>query len=499
MHILTSLQLKEADAQTMAVQQISSWQLMERAAGALFESLKADVDIYSSRFAILCGAGNNGGDGLALARMIHSAGGEVSVFLLEAPFYSADNRANREKLGDLPVTLFNLQSRLHFPEKCILIDALFGYGLNRLLSPDWNGIIAQVNAAGPRILAIDMPSGLLSDAHTPPDAPVVRATKVYTFHSPKKALLLPENAGRAEEFTVIPIRLEDSGQGNEYYLTAEMCRSWITTPSRFSHKGTFGHVLITGGSYGKIGAVILAARAALKTGCGLATAFVPRCGYIPFQTALPEAMVMTALEEDFLDIFPDEPRRFSAIGIGVGMGTSEKTEAAFLRFLKSGNLPPLVLDADALNILSRNPDYLSDLPENTILTPHPKELERLVGSWKNDFEKLETVRKFCAKRRVILVIKGANSAILFPDGRIAFNSTGNYGMAKGGSGDVLTGMITSLLAQGYTPEQSATIGVFLHGKAGDLARERQGARGMIPTDTIEAIPHAWISLSPPYL
>ncbi len=499
MHILTSLQLKEADALTLAVQQISSWQLMERAAGALFESLKADVDIYTSCFVILCGAGNNGGDGLALARMIHSAGGEVSVFLLEAPAYSADNRANREKLGDLPVTLFTLHSRLHFPKECILIDALFGYGLNRPLSPEWNAIIAQVNASGQRVLAVDMPSGLLADAHTPPDAPVVKAAKVYTFHSPKKALLLPENAGRAEEFTVIPIGLEDPRAGNEYYIIPDLCKPWITLPSRFSHKGTFGHALITGGSYGKIGAVILATRAALKTGCGLATAFVPRCGYIPLQTALPEAMVMTPPGEEFLDVFPEEPHRFSAIGIGVGMGTSAKTEAAFLRFLKSGNLPPLVLDADALNILSHNPDYLPDLPENTILTPHPKELERLLGAWNNDFEKLETVRRFCMERRVILIIKGANSAILFPDGRIAFNSTGNYGMAKGGSGDVLTGMITSLLAQGYTPEQSATMGVFLHGKAGDLARESRGARGMMPTDTMDAIPDAWVSLSPAYL
>jgi len=495
MNILTSQQLKEADARTLTVQQISSWQLMERAATALFESLKADTDIYTSRFVILCGPGNNGGDGLALARMIYTAGGHADVFLLKSATYTADNLANQEKLGELPVTLFDLHSRINFPEGCLIIDALFGYGLNRLLSPEWEFLIEQINTCGRRVFSVDMPSGLLADAPTAPDAPVIKAQMVYTFHSPKMALLLPENAARAEDFKVIPIGLDDSLTTREYYLTAGHLKPILKRPSRFSHKGTFGHVCIAGGSYGKTGAVILASRAALKTGCGLVTAYVPRCGYVPLQTALPEAMVMTGPEENYLNIFPEELHRFSAAGIGIGMGTAAATEAAFLQLLETASLPPLVLDADALNILSRNPAYLSRLPENSILTPHPKELERLMGSWSNDFEKLETARQLSACYRVILVIKGAHSAIVFPDGRIAFNSTGNYGMAKGGSGDILTGMMASLLAQGYPPEHTAVTGVFLHGLAGDLARDLNGPAGMLASDIIHAIPGAWKQLS----
>lgn len=489
MNILTSQQLKEADARTLTVKQISSWQLMERAASALFESLKTDVDICTGRFMILCGPGNNGGDGLALARMIYHSGGQVHVFLLESPAYSADNRQNREKLGEVPLTVFNLHSRLSFPEGYIIIDALFGYGLNRLLEQEWAFLVDQVNTSGRRVFAVDMPSGLLADAPTDIHAPVIKAEMVYTFHSPKKALLLPENSSRAENFKIIPIGLEDTLPTGEYYITADSLKGMIKKPSRFSHKGTFGHALIAGGSYGRTGAVSLATAAALKTGCGLVTAYTPRCGYIPLQTSLPEAMVLTDPEEEYLSTFPEEPQRFSAIGLGIGMGTMAKTGIAFLQFLETGNLPPLVLDADALNILSRHP--ATRLPENSVLTPHPKELGRILGSWTNDFTKLEMARRFCMERSIILLIKGANSAIVFPDGSIAYNSTGNYGMAKGGSGDVLTGMITSLLAQGYSPAQAVVTGVFLHGLAGDLARDLHGAAGMTASDIVQAIPGAW--------
>ena len=495
MKILNSRQLKEADERTLALRAISSWQLMERASAALFEALKADLDIYRTPFTVLCGPGNNGGDGLALARMLFSAGGSVRVFLLESPSYSADNQENQERLGEVPLTYFDQSSRLEFHEKTVIIDALYGYGLNRPLAADWSLVAEQINTSGLQVLAVDMPSGLLADAPTPVTAPVIRAHRVYTFHCPKKALLLPENAERAEAFTVVDIGLEEDSRSQEEYITTATVKAWLKTPSRFSHKGTFGHALIAGGSYGKTGAVQLACRAALKTGCGLVTAWVPRCAYLPLQTAVPEAMVMTATEEEYLGEFPEDPGHFSAMGIGTGMGTSAETEAAFLHFLQKEYLPPLVLDADALNCLARHPDRLTGLPENTVLTPHPKELERIIGQWKNDFEKLETVRHFCRERRVILVIKGANTAVVFPDGSACYNSTGNYGMAKGGSGDVLTGMITSLLAQGYTLRQAVVLGVFLHGLAGDLARDIHGPRGMTATDIVRSIPAAWREIS----
>lgn len=491
MNILNAQQLKEADARTIAVQQISSWQLMERAASALFESLKADLDIYSSHFTILCGPGNNGGDGLALARMLFSAGSNVQVCLLKASSYSPDNLENQKRLGGLPLMMFDRHSRLDFPKNTVIVDALYGYGLNRPLDPEWAFLTGQINNSGRKVISVDMPSGLLADAHTPSQSPAVNAHMVYTFHCPKKALLLPENAARAENFRVIDIGLDDSSGATEQYIIPGTVKALIRKPSRFSHKGTFGHALIAGGSYGKTGAVILAAGAALKTGCGLVTAYVPRCGYIPLQASLPEAMVLTDPQEEYLSGFPDGLQRFSAIGLGIGMGTSAQTEAALLKLLEAGALPPLVLDADALNILSRNPDLLSRLPAGTILTPHPKELERITGPWSDDFGKLEKVKELAHRLNIVVVIKGANSALVFPDGQIRYNSTGNYGMAKGGSGDVLTGMLTSLLAQGYSPGEAVIAGVFLHGLAGDLAAAQIGPRGMTATDIIRAIPGAW--------
>ncbi len=491
MDILSARQLKEADTRTLVVQNISSWQLMERASGALFESLKADFDIYNTRFSILCGPGNNGGDGLALARMIFSAGGNVDVFLLRSLSYSPDNLENQKRLGELPVTAFDCNSRLNFSEDTVIIDALYGHGLNRPLDPPWSLLTDQVNSSGRRVLAVDMPSGLLADEATPLAAPVVKADRVYTFHSPKKALLLPGNAGVTGDFRVLDIGLEEAPDSHEIYVTADIIKKKIIVPARFSHKGTLGHALLTGGSYGKAGAILLAARAALKTGCGLVTAYVPQCAYLPLQSAFPEAMVITDSANDALTTPPAGLSRFASIGAGPGMGTAPETEKAFLQLLGDKDLPPMVVDADALNILSHNPEWLKKLPPDTILTPHPGELERLTGPWKDDFEKLEKVRQLSRKHTLILVIKGAHTAIILPDGRTFFNSTGNYGMATGGSGDVLTGIITSLLAQRYSPEDAAVTGVYLHGLAGDLATRKIHPKSLIASDIIEHLSSAW--------
>lgn len=494
MNILSAQQLKEADTNTLAVQKVSSWQLMERAAAALFENLKADLDIYTSHFTILCGPGNNGGDGLALARMIFSAGGNVQVFLLKSSSYSADNLENQKRLGELPVITFDYHFRLNFPEDTVIIDALYGYGLNRPLDPAWSLVIDQVNNSGRRVLAVDMPSGLLADAVTPPEAPVIKAHRVYTFHSPKKALLLPDNAGVAPDFRVLDIGLAAAPDSPEIYVTADIIKKRIKVPGRFSHKGTLGHALLTGGSYGKAGAILLAARAALKTGCGLVTAYVPQCAYLPLQSAFPEAMVITDSTNDVLTAAPTGLHRFASVGIGPGMGTAPDTEKAFFQLLEDKDLPPLVVDADALNILSRNPGRLQKLPPNTILTPHPGELARLTGPWKDDFEKLEKARQLSRKHALILIIKGAHTAIILPDGRTCFNSTGNYGMATGGSGDVLTGIITSLLAQRYSSEDAAVTGVYLHGLAGDLAIRKIHPKSLIASDIIEHLSSAWSHL-----
>ncbi|MDW8289029.1 MAG: NAD(P)H-hydrate dehydratase, partial [Flammeovirgaceae bacterium] len=279
----------------------------------------------------------------------------------------------------------------------------------------------------------------------------------------------------------------------DYYYTVETTVKRIIKKRRkFAHKGNFGHVLLMGGSYGKMGAIVLATRAALRTGVGLATAYVPRCGYHIMQTAIPEAMCLTDSFENYISECPDI-ERFDAIAVGVGMDITSKPWHALNELLQISHRP-LVIDADAINLMSIHPELLEKLPENSILTPHPKEFERLVGTSSNDFERLQLLKRFCKKYKIILVLKGAHSAIALPDGTIHFNSTGNPGMATAGSGDVLTGIIAGLLAQGYTPADAAILGVYLHGLAGDIVEKVISQYSMLASDIIENVGKAYLQL-----
>lgn len=501
MKILSASEMKTADNQTVIKEQIESVDLMERASMALFEQLQKDFDIQDTLFSIVCGSGNNGGDGLALARIIEQNGGAVNVYLLKSQKYSKDNFINQQRLESLniPIRFFDLDENLEISKHSVVIDALFGYGLSRGLDFEWKNIIKQINSTDNFVVSVDLPSGLLPDSVSDKNHPIVKATKTYTFQSPKLALLLPENAIYSGEFEVLDIQLDKGSieeiQTNYFYTTLEDIRQKTINPNRFSHKGTFGYSLIIGGSYGKIGAVVLSSKAALKTGCGLVTAYVPKCGYTVLQAAFPEAMTLTDVEDNFITEFPKDIAQFSAIGIGVGMDTKPETQKAFIRFLedisKNQKQTKLVLDADALNILSQNKDALRFLPENTIITPHPKELERLIGSWKSDFEKLEKAMSFTKEFKLILVIKGANTCVVLPNGEFHFNATGNWGMATGGSGDVLTGIITSLLAQGYSSENATILGVFLHGLSADLQVKSIHKKSLIASDIVNGISQAW--------
>jgi hydroxyethylthiazole kinase-like uncharacterized protein yjeF len=263
---------------------------------------------------------------------------------------------------------------------------------------------------------------------------------------------------------------------------------------KFSHKGTFGHSLIIGGSYGKIGSVVLSSKAALSSGAGLVTAYLPKCGYQIMQTAFPEAMVITDEDEETIKNiqFDLEP---TSIGIGMGMGTSDETISAFKSFLKMNKLP-LVIDADGINTLSKQNVLLKLVHKETILTPHPKELERLIGKWKDDFDKLRKVKEFSKTHSLIVVIKGSNTITVQND-KLYINSTGNPGLATAGTGDVLTGIITSLLSQGYESLSSAVFGVYLHGKAADLAVEDVGYQGLTASHVIEYLGKAFMDLFVP--
>lgn len=509
MKILSAADIHTWEQATMASQKLAPAELMERAADALFQAIQQYIGERNCLFTILCGFGNNGGDGLAVGRMLHAAGHHVNIFLYGHSSYSEENRINQQRLQEkgIPIRPLTPESQLELRQHSIIIDALFGYGLSRPLDDSWAALIRQINTTPNPVLSVDIPSGLFADKPTPMDAPVVQAAITYTFACPKLSLLLPTYAVFSGDFHVLDIGLDnniiDTLPNTYKYIQKEEIQAIIRPLQKFSHKGSYGHAYLAGGRYGSIGAIVLASKAALKTGCGLVTAYVPTCGYAVLQSSFPEAQVQTAPLDTHINMFPEDIVDYSAIGIGMGLGTHHDSENALRQLLEQFRLtsqtPVLLLDADAINILAKNPDWHALIPPNSILTPHPKELQRLLGSWTDDFDKLEKVRAWCIKYQQIVVVKGANTAIVLPDGTVHFNATGNPGMATGGSGDVLSGIITSLLAQRYTSTEATRLGVYLHGLAGDLAALSIHQKSIIATDIIEHISGAWCLLQKPYL
>lgn len=505
MNILSAADIYKWEQATMANQHLAPAELMERAADALFRAIQQYVGERQASFVILCGFGNNGGDGLAVGRMLHTAGHTVKIYLLDHTSYSEENQLNQQRLYGIGIPIFPItpESQLELPEKSIFIDALFGNGLSRQLDDSWKALINQINTASNPILSVDIPSGLFADKPTPIEAPIIQANMTYTFACPKLSLLFPKYAAFTGNFQVLDIGLDKNilnTLSTPYQYTKKEDIQLLVHPlQKFSHKGTYGHAYIAGGRYGSIGAIILASKAALKTGCGLVTAYIPACGYSILQSAFPEAQVQTDPLETHISIFPEQITDYHAVGIGMGMGTHQDTERAlrqlFERFKLTSETPAILFDADAINILAKNPDWHALIPPNSILTPHPKELERLIGTWTDDFEKIEKVCDWSHHYQQIVVVKGANSAIVLPDGTVHFNSTGNPGMATGGSGDVLSGIITSLLAQRYTPADAALLGVYLHGLAGDVAAISIHEKSITATDIIEHLSSAWQHVS----
>src|SRR5690606_19368753 len=337
MKILSATQMGLVDQQTMKDQGISSLELMERAATTVFREIKQLYpQLAQHTFYIFCGKGNNGGDGLVLARLLDQQQAQVSVYLIDAMDYSADNLANQNRLPTHVIQKITPASTIHIPAGVIVLDCLFGYGLKHPLGDNWRNLITSINHCAGLIYAIDMPSGLLTNATTAPDAPVIEADMLYTFQSPKLGLLMPENSVWAKAFKVLDIGLSKSSidqvDAAFHYVDFTFLKTFYRKRKKFDHKGTFGHSLIIGGSRGKMGAVQLALKATLRAGCGLATTYIPACGYTSIQTAVPEAMVLSDPEEDLISQFPDN-RSFQSIGIGIGMGTAQVTIDAFKVFI----------------------------------------------------------------------------------------------------------------------------------------------------------------------
>jgi NAD(P)H-hydrate epimerase len=492
MKILKALQVQEADKYTMKTEPILSINLMERAAGRCTEKIAQLYD-YRSNMHIFAGPGNNGGDGLVIARKLFEKGYEVNISVLKfTDKFSDDFKTNLKRLEKFPeIEVCNLENADDFPQlnkNDVIIDAIFGSGLSRPAEGLAAEIIKKINETNLPVLSIDAPSGLQTEEN-PPEFTAIKAKHTFTFEFPFLSFFFAENQSYTGEFHIISIGLSDEyikKTSTDFHMAeAAMIKPLIKSRSKFSHKGTYGHGLLLAGSYGKAGASLLAAEAAYRSGAGLITAGVPAHNYRILQTALPEAMLHIDSENEYLSVLPDLSP-FDAIAVGPGIGFHQATETLLENLIDSTD-KPIIFDADALTILSKRPDLLKKIPVGSILTPHPKEFERLAGKQKNHYRRLKRQQQMAKELRSVIILKGAHTSICMPDGKCTFNTTGNPGMATGGSGDVLTGMLLGLKAQGYSSEEAALIGVYLHGAAGDRAAEKKGQESMIAGDITDHI------------
>jgi len=498
--IFTSEQVRKADAYTIHNEPVSSIELMERAAVSCVNWMTNFNDISIKRLLVFCGPGNNGGDGLGIARLLQEKQIPVTVFLSNDQVkVSEDFSVNlqRAKESGVDIRFGNSFEWSSITENTIIIDALFGSGLSKPIDGEYKEMVEKINNSPCIKIAIDIPSGLFADK--PADlnnSTIVKADYTLSFQFPKLAFLFPENEYITGEWHILPIRLHPDFIRNEpcknYLIEYSDAKDILKPRSKFSHKGTFGHAFLIGGSKGKMGASVLMGKSCIRSGAGLVTVHLPKCGYGIIQTAAPEIMVSIDPDEDECTFLPHLDS-YTAIAAGPGLGTG-KNSAAMLKHLIQEVRVSILLDADALNILSDNPTWLAFLPKGTVLTPHPGEFARLAGKTSNSFDRLEILRAFCIKYSLNIVLKGAYTVICSPSGNCYFNTTGNPGMATGGSGDVLTGIITGLLAQGYSPTEACILGVYLHGLAGDLAAESSGYEALIAGDIIDNIGKGFMEL-----
>jgi NAD(P)H-hydrate epimerase len=498
MKLFTSEQIRNIDRYTIEHEPIASIDLMERAAGRITDWLTANYD-NSRSFAVFAGPGNNGGDGLAVARMLLQKHYRVSVYIVWiSDKLSNDSLINYDQLkrtGSGEVYDLNENDPMPSVSKDdIIIDAIFGSGLNRPADGFAASVIRFINTLPATRISIDIPSGLFGENNLDnlPEN-IIKADLTLTLQFPPISFFYSENEQFTGKWIVLPIGLSSDAinetPASYNYVELQDIRVLLKKRKRFSHKGTYGNVLLIAGSYGMMGAAVLSARAALRTGSGLVTVHVPVRGYQVIQTAVPEALVSLDESETNFSCIP-ELSAFSAIGAGPGLGSRANTQRALYDLIKKTKVP-MVVDADGLNILSANKEWLKILPAGTILTPHPREFERLAGKAGSAYQRNKMQIEFAREYNLIVILKGAYSSTVMQDGTCYFNSTGNPGMATAGSGDVLTGMILSLLGQGYPPDHAALLGVYLHGLAGDLAAAKSSEESVIAGDIIENIGKAF--------
>ncbi len=498
MQILSAEQIKALDAYTIQHEPILSIDLMERAATTVFNELVTRIK-FTTPVYVFCGMGNNGGDGLAVARLLVQAGYRhvITFVVRHSAKASADFILNEERYKQVASILY-IQAENHLPKipaGTVVVDALFGTGLSKPVTGVAASVIQAINAAGVAVYSVDVPSGLYSDIANGADDVVIQATEVFTFHAPKLSFMFAGNGMQVPAFKVLDIEL-DKDYAHQLttpytYITSYTVKQYFKQRNKFSHKGTYGHALVAAGSLGKIGAAVLSVGAVLRSGAGLVSVALPRCGYEIMQSTCPEAMVLISGESTLTTLPAVNAYTSAAVGPGIGTGDDA---VAFMAHLLSNYHQPMVIDADGLNILAQHPHLLQHIPAGSILTPHPGEFKRLVGEWTDDLHKLTLQKQLAETYKVVVVLKGAHTSVAVPGGAVYFNSTGNAGMAKGGSGDVLTGVLVALLAQKYEPVAAAVTGVYIHGLAGDYAADNLGLTGMNSGDIVRYLPKAFKAL-----
>jgi ADP-dependent NAD(P)H-hydrate dehydratase / NAD(P)H-hydrate epimerase len=501
MKILSNQQIRKADQYTIKNESIASIDLMERAATTFVDEILPFID-KNNKIHILCGMGNNGGDGLVAARLLFQMDFNIQVYVVQyASQGSTDFNINLQRFESICkenivlITEGDENKIKDISAEDFIIDAMWGSGLSRPVTGFAANVIDMINQSGAFVIGLDFPSGLFAGKMA--EGTIVHADLTVTFQLPKLSMFMPENYWYVGDWIVVDIGLNEDfiqkQNTNYHYITFEDVEQWMPQRGKFDHKGNFGHAMIIAGSKGKMGAAVLSARACLRSGAGLVDVHVPQCGYSILQTAVPEAMVSVDTDVNQFTSTPDL-KNIDTIAIGPGLGTESKTAKALKTLLIKAS-SPVVLDADALNLIAQNKDWLKLIPENSILTPHPGEFRRLAGDWKNDYHKLELLRKLATDNQLIVVLKGGHTIIALPEGNVWFNTTGNPGMATAGSGDVLTGIITGLLAQKLSPEKASLLGVFLHGLSGDEAMLKMGEHALTAADIIDCLEDAFLVLA----
>ena len=492
--IFSSKQIKTIDEYTIKNEPVSSFELMERASRELFARITAIVN-RSDEIIIFAGTGGDGGDGLAVARMLRESSYRVTVFVVNiSPARSDEWQKNLDKFnssGGTGATVINDGTSIPLiPARSVVIDAIFGSGLSRKPGGLALEVIKSINESKPFVISIDVPSGLAGEDIFPPDTTsIVKANHTLAIQFPRLSFMFMENSQFTGEWTIVPIGLHPGAIAQTdtpyYYTEKSFIKTHIRKRLRFDHKGNYGHVLLAAGSIGKMGAAVLAAKASLRIGAGLVSCHVPKGGSNILQIAIPEAMTIPDRDESLISEV-DSTAKYDAVAVGPGIGMGEKTQSALFKLIKECK-SPMVIDADAINILGTRKEWLDMLQPNTIFTPHPREFERIAGKSEGSFDRLRLQIDFSLKHKCIVVLKGANTSVSMPDGRVFFNSTGNPGMATAGSGDVLTGIILGLLGQGYDPELAAIVGVYIHGLAGDIAASEKCQESVIASDITEKL------------